>query len=153
MPIIVVTDNCMTVLISSVHSEPRWRIILFFRNWVEGHVNDVKNYLPGKPVLLSEFGRSELPVYPTQAFGWMPRERFYNEVFNLIESIMRGGDSPLQVRKGKPNYNHSMSARNEVAHAHKTVYVFTMQITWIWSYIRYEHLMRDIITGTKDHHG
>ena len=43
-------------------------------------MDDVKRLLPGKPLLLGEFGRSSVPIYPNQIFGWMSRPEYFRQV-------------------------------------------------------------------------
>eukprot|EP00976_Prorocentrum_cordatum_P019119 388256-Prorocentrum_minimum.AAC.1 len=49
----------------------------------------------GKPLLLGEFGRSSVAVYPNQLFGWKPRADYFAE-----SRLLRGGKSSVA---GYPN--------------------------------------------------
>lgn len=67
------------------------------RQWIRAHVTDTAQHLPGKPLLLSEFGRAEVPVYANQILGWVSRPRYYSAVYDLLEELMVEPDTPLQV--------------------------------------------------------
>ena len=63
---------------------------------------DAATHLPGKPLLLSEFGRAEVPVYANQYLGWVNRPDYFAAVYDLLEQLMVVPNTPLQVRSPCP---------------------------------------------------
>lgn len=83
------------------------------------HVWDTRDHLKGKPLLLSEFGRSQVPVYPTQSINWLPRDAYYDYVFELLEDIMRRGNTPLQARTSSENNSCPWNADHGIGQKHR----------------------------------